>query len=311
MDPASGIPVLVIFGPTASGKTALAERLFTGDGPFSGKAGIVSADSMQVYRGMDIGTAKPSREFLAKLPHALIDLRDPDEAFGVGDFVPLADEACSRFMADGRIPVLLGGTGFYIRNFIFGLPETPPSDGKVRRELQNRCREEGLESLRRELAERDAESAARIHPNDEYRIIRALEVLATSGRSQSDFRVPIRARDGYRFLVLSLERARDELYRRIDLRVDEMFREGLAGEVEGLVRSGYGPECPGLRAIGYREFFMAGTAGAAEIADLIKANTRKYAKRQETYVRSIPGVRPVGADDIQSISSMLADFLST
>jgi len=311
MDPAAGIPVLVLFGPTASGKTSLAERLFIDDGPFSGRAGIISADSMQVYRGMDIGTAKPSREFLAKLPHYLIDLRNPDESFGAGDFVPLADEACTRILTDGKIPVLLGGTGFYIRNFIFGLPETPPSDGDIRALLQKRRREEGIEALRRELAERDGESAARIHPNDEYRILRALEVILTCGKPLSAFRVPSAVREGYRFLVLSLERPRDELYRRIDLRVDAMFRDGLAAEVEGLVRAGYGPGSPGLRAIGYREFFTAGDLDHGGIADLIKANTKKYAKRQETYVGSIPGVRRVMADDLPSVSSMIAGFLST
>jgi tRNA dimethylallyltransferase len=311
----AGLPVLVVFGPTASGKTALAEALFaSGDLPvlpgtdarLRGKAEIVSADSMQVYRGMDIGTAKPDASLLESLPHHVIDIRDPDEQFCAGDFVRLADEACREIAARGKLPVVLGGTGFYVKNFLFGLPETPESDPALRAELLERMRVEGPRRLMEELRSCDPESAARIHPNDEYRIARALEVYRASSRPLSSFALSSSFRGGFRFLALAIERDREELNGRINARVDAMFDSGLEGEFESLVKAGYGPSDPGMQAIGYREFFGAPDAIAAREA--IKNDSRKYAKRQETFIRPIPGILRLSADDIAGFFGAVAGF---
>jgi tRNA dimethylallyltransferase len=304
---AAGLPVLILFGPTASGKTGLLLSLFGGSDKVC-SAEVVSADSMQVYRGMDIGTAKPSAEERAQLPHHLIDIRNPGEQFNAGDFVRLADKACLDIAGRNKLPVLSGGTGFYLKNFILGLPEAPPSDPEIREGIKKELREKGAAALMEELASGDPESAARIHPNDEYRLVRALEVLRLTGRPLSScraFGAPARdsgagARPLYRFLIIGLSRPREELYRRIDLRCEAMFRAGLAAEVRRLCDAGYTPRDPGLRAIGYREFFACAESGrlpedTAALEALVARNSRRYAKRQITYFNSIPGVKWIDA----------------
>ncbi len=311
----TGLPVLVVFGPTASGKTALAGSLFAEtdsplppgvDGRFRGKAEIISADSMQVYRGMDIGTAKPSPSFLKTLPHHLIDIRNPDEQFCAGDFVRLADAACRDIAARGKLPVVLGGTAFYIKNFLFGLPETPESDPALRAEILERMKTDGPEVLMAELRVKDPESAARIHPNDEYRIARALEVFYASGRPLSSFSLPTEFRPDFGFRAIALERDRAELNARIDARVDEMFASGLEAEFQALARAGYGADAPGMQAIGYREFFSGGDVRT--ICEAIKGDSRKYAKRQETFIKPMAGVTRLPADDIARFFAIVRDF---
>jgi len=181
-------PVLILFGPTASGKTGVLFELFCSSSK-SPKIEVVSADSMQVYRGMDIGTAKPSMQERSQLPHHLIDIRDPSEQFNVGDFVRLADEACLEISARGKLPVVSGGTGFYLKNFIMGLSEAPPSDEKIRIQLKQELKEKGAAALVQELTAADPVSAGRIHINDEYRLLRALEVFRISKRPLSSFEV--------------------------------------------------------------------------------------------------------------------------
>ncbi|MDR3148211.1 MAG: tRNA (adenosine(37)-N6)-dimethylallyltransferase MiaA, partial [Treponema sp.] len=300
------LPVLILFGPTASGKTAIVNRLAAWPGGVpGGYRGIelVSADSMQVYRGMDIGTAKASPEERRRIPHHLIDIRDPGEQFNVGDFVRLADECCARIAGRSSLPLVSGGTGFYLKNFILGLSEAPPSDPDLRAALWGELRQRGAAALMEELGRADPLSAARIHLNDEYRLLRALEVFRLSGRPLSSYKTAAGKRD-YRFLIIGLRRERQELYRRINERCAAMFRAGLPAEVAGLVEQGYGPGDPGLRAIGYREFFVedAATAGAAlprgfrlagdlaAVEALVAQNSRRYAKRQITYFASIPHV---------------------
>ena len=307
------VPVLVLFGPTASGKTDILLRLFGPEGLSPCGAEVVSADSMQVYRGMDIGTAKPSPEEREKLPHHLIDIRNPDEQFNAGDFVRLAQEAVYDIAKRGRLPVVSGGTGFYLKNFITGLPEAPPSDAAVRAGLKTELQEKGAAFLMEELARVDPESARRIHINDEYRLLRALEVTRLSGLPLSSFKVSgakpagkgrggaVSAfaddADAFRFLVFSLTRPREELYRRINERCTAMFAQGLPGEVQGLYDAGFTPKDPGLRAIGYREFFIEDESSCsssehgkfrlsqdtAGVQALVAQNSRRYAKRQITF----------------------------
>lgn len=296
------IPVLLLFGPTASGKTEVLETLFTGVDAFS-LAEIVSADSMQVYRGMDIGTAKPSHELRAQLPHHLIDIRAPDESFNVGDFVHLAGELCADIAARGKLPVLSGGAGFYLKNFVQGLPAAPPSDALIRQELKEELSLRGASALAKELAGCDPISAARIHINDKYRLLRALEVFRLTGKPLSSFAMSRQsASSRYCFLLIGLERPREELYQRINERCAAMFRAGLANEVRGLFEAGYTPKAPGLRAIGYHEFFEEDAVGnfalktnLDEVEALVARNSRHYAKRQITYFASLANndVQPV------------------
>ena len=293
-------PALILFGPTASGKTELLERLFAGPRALR-RAEIVSADSVQVYRGLDIGSAKPPAAVLAALPHHLIDICRPDEQFNVGDFVRLADRACADIAGRGGLPVISGGAGFYLRNFVLGLPEAPPSDPLVRRALEAEFRERGAQALMEELAACDPVSAGRIHPNDGYRLRRALEVFRSSGRPLSSFASSGAApenRPRRPLLIFGLERPREEVYRRIDERCALMFRQGLPDEVRRLHEAGCGPGDPGMRAIGYREFFIEESPGqwridgdTDRVRDLVARNSRRYAKRQSTFFASIPKVR--------------------
>ena len=305
------IPVLVLFGPTASGKTNILLELFNSSGSLKGE--VVSADSMQVYRGMDIGTAKPSPEERQKLPHHLIDIRDPSQQFNAGDFVRLADETCIQIASRGNLPVVSGGTGFYLKNFILGLTEAPPSVKEVREQIRIDLKEKGAEALRGELALFDPESAKRIHKNDEYRMLRALEVYRSCGKPLSSFHAKSQIRqDVFRFIIIGLSRSREELYSRINSRCEEMFKKGLEGEVRALYEAGYTPDDPGLRAIGYREFFTEETDESQTpdnhkknrwrisqdiegVKNLVAQNSRRYAKRQITFFFGIPGVRWIEA----------------
>jgi tRNA dimethylallyltransferase len=205
--PEPKIPVLVIFAPTASGKTALTRELFSPQGShFILNAEVISADSQAVYKEMDIGTAKPDDSLCKEIPHHLINLLNPDQQYNVSDFVDAADLACSEIYARGVLPVVCGGTGFYIRNFLYGLAPTPVSDEKLRNELKERIAREGNQTLYDELKNVDPESAAKIHPNDAYRICRALEVYYLSGKTRSSFKAEGggKLREKYDFLFLVL-----------------------------------------------------------------------------------------------------------
>ena len=312
------IPVLVLFGPTASGKTSLLERLFSTDAQsiFAGKAEIISADSMQIYKGMNIGTATPGEDELKKLPHNLINLYNPDEQFGAGVFESLADEAAKSIYTRGKLPVLAGGTAFYIKNFLYGLPVTPESDEKIRLELKEQIKTLGAEAMYQKLFQVDPVSAARIHINDEYRIVRALEVFAATGRPLSSFGLSESLRGQYEFCVFAIERPRDELYERINSRVVQMMNDGLQEEFAALVEQGYKAEDPGMQAIGYREFFIVASkhnvppkdAPLDEVTALIQHDSRKYAKRQMTFFKSIECAKWLAADDTGAFEREVAQF---
>ena len=280
------IPVIVIFAPTASGKTALTKELFCEQGShFVLNAEIISADSQSVYCGMDIGTAKPEPELRKLIPHHLIDILNPDQQYNVSDFVDDTDQACKEISARGKIPVVCGGTGFYIRNFLFGVPPTPVSDPLLRETLKSRIAAEGNEVLYNELKKIDPVSASKIHLNDAYRICRALEVYYLSGKTRTDFAIESKLRTQYDFTFIVLEPTRELLYERINKRVDQMIEQGLEKEVQQLVKNGYNKDSPGLKAIGYHEWFEY--SERKQVIEAIKHNSRKYAKKQFTYVRDI------------------------
>jgi tRNA dimethylallyltransferase len=299
------IPVVLIFGPTGVGKT---ELLLS---PVFKNCEIINADSMQVYRGMDIGTAKPGPDFLRKVKHHLIDIKDPSEQFHAGEFVETADATVNMIHSAGKIAVICGGTGFYFKNFIYGLPESPPSDSKVRKTIEDEFVEKGGREMLNRLKLVDPVSAKRINPNDNYRVLRALEVYTLSGQPLSSFTVPVEERDIYRICLIGLNRKRPELYERINKRVDAMISSGLEEEINSLVNKGYTENDPGMQGIGYKEFFIGKNEGLdlSTTAELIKRNSRRYAKRQITWFRQLKNINWFSPEDIDGISGLISSFL--
>ncbi len=294
----------MVFGPTAVGKTDFLLH-------FEHIAEIINSDSLQVYRHMSIGTAKPDNSVTCRIPHHLIDCIDPDDEFSAGDFVREADRLCQEIYSHGKLPVISGGTGFFLKNFIYGLPSAPASSEEIRIQLQKRLEKEGLEALREELHSKDPESWERIKPLDSYRILRALEVFYSSGSPLSDFKLPDTVRSGYRFLLIGLNRDRAELYERINGRVEAMFRAGLPEEYKKLRAMGYRSACPGLSAIGYREFSLMEELGSLtlnDVKELIKQNSRNYAKRQITFFKALPDVHWLHPDQWQDAVEMVSNF---
>lgn len=299
--------ILVLSGPTASGKSAAAvalARLF----PLE----IVNADSMQVYRGMDIGTAKPTPAERTEIPHHLIDVADPDEEYSAGRFVAGAGEAIRGIRERRRFPLVSGGTGMYIRALLRGL-DPLPSDPSVRARLSRRWEEEGGAVLHGELARIDPGGAARIHPSDRGRLVRALEVAELLGEPASARKTSWSGgerRFRVLFLVLAVDRA--ELYRRIDLRVDQMFRAGLVEEVERLLAKGYGPELRCMKALGYRHVVSHLRDGIPleQAVSQMKRDTRRYAKRQITWLSGEPEtVSLAGPDPLSVAQEEIRKFL--
>lgn len=272
---------------------------------------LINADSMQVYRYMDVGTAKPSAEERARIPHHLIDVADPSEQFNAGRFVAEAERIIPAALQRGRIPVVAGGTAFYITNLLHGLPEAPPVDPAVREKLRAQERDEGRAALYRLLSRSDPGAASRIPPNDRYRVMRALEVFQSTGRSLYSYAWPRVPRTDMRFLLVGLDRPRDELYRRIDERVEAMFRAGLLDEVRSLLARGYGARDPGMRGIGYRELLdmRAGCETLAMVRERIARSTRRYAKRQLTFFRSVPGVCWTSPESLPDIRAWVEAFV--
>ena len=260
---------------------------------------------------MDIGTAKPSAAQRARLPHHLVDIVEPSRQFNAGEFVKSAESLLVEIRGRGKTPVVCGGTAFYITSFLFGLPESPPGDPAVRERLRAMEREKGRRALYETLRARDPEAASRIPPADRYRILRALEILETTGKSVFSFRWPRAPRGDHRFHVIGLQRDRDELYRRIDARVDRMFADGLVEEVKQLLARGFGPGDPGMRGIGYREFLemRAGCETIRQVRECIARNSRRYAKRQLTFFRSVPGVTWIDADDVEALRASIGSAL--
>jgi tRNA dimethylallyltransferase len=315
----SKIPVLVIFAPTATGKTALSVDLFGKRSLFfKNRAEIISADSMSVYRYCSIATAKPTDQERLLVPCHLVDIRNPDEQYTTSDFVKDADVVCSDIFSRGKLPVVIGGTGFYLKNFIYGLPETGETDKLIRDFLDGRMLHEGCDALYFQLRAVDPESAAKINSNDSYRIQRALEVYYTTGMPRSSFPVPHILRSRYQFTILILERSLSDLYNRINMRVDRMFDSGLVAEYKSLRLAGYAvsePRSPALQAIGYRELEVAESNGYSDsaltfAAEQIKANSKQYARKQRNFMNNIPGAIVLPADnqdEIVRIVSLLLD----
>jgi tRNA dimethylallyltransferase len=267
---------------------------------------------MQVYRHMDVGTAKPDPALLSFLPHHLIDVAEPSEQFNAGRFVKEADAVAEKIRGRGKIPVICGGTAFYITSFLYGLPDAPPADPEARERLRALERREGPAALYAMLKERDPQGAARIEPADGSRVMRALEVVEASGRSLFSFHWPRTPRAEFRFLLIALTRERAELYHRIDQRVLAMFSGGLLTEVKALLERGFGPADPGMRGIGYREILAmrCGCETLAEVRQLIARNTRRYAKRQLTFFRAVADVNWMEAACPAAVREKVESFMA-
>ena len=275
--------IVVVCGPTASGKTALGVALAK---ELNGE--VVSADSMQIYRGMDIGTAKPTAEEMQGVPHHMIDVADPGEDYSVARYVEEASACVDRILAAGKTPILVGGTGLYIDSLILGR-QFAPFPGRIRAELTQRLQKEGISSLYKTLEAVDPERAARLHQNDEKRIIRALEVYYETGRTLTEHdRESQSLPPRYEAATIFLNYAdRADLWKRIDSRVDEMERAGLVEEVRRLLHSGVSPKATAMQAIGYKEFSAAlrGEESLEAALGQVKLRSRQYAKRQVTWFR--------------------------
>jgi tRNA dimethylallyltransferase len=289
--------IVAIGGPTATGKTAvsvrLAQRLAR-----AGHAGeIVNADSTQVYRGMDIGTAKPSAEERADVPHHLFDIRNPDEQLSAAEWAKLADEAIAQIVARGHVPIVVGGTGFYFRALLEGLFEAPEVDPAVRARIEKELQTpEGLAAVRARLEAADPESARAIHYNDRFRSQRALEIYESSGRTMSALRAEHARGKGarrYEAFYAALELPRELLYEKINARQEAQVKAGLLEEYRSLLAKGYSPELRTLNGLCYRHmrFVHEGKMTLEEAIDLDRQDNRHYAKRQFTWFRGVPEIR--------------------
>lgn len=273
--------VLVICGATASGKTALAidcAKRFNGE--------IISADSMLIYRGLDVGTAKPSKEERAIVPHHMIDVVSPTESFSVSDYEEMALPIVENLLKQGKRPIICGGTGFYVNALLYKHQYgNVGANEEIRAKYERVANEQGVERLHEILREKDPASAEKLHPNDVKRVIRALEIYDVTGKAKSlqqDKPVP-----RFDFLAVSIDYPREALYERINTRVDWMFENGLENEVLSLQQSGVAETAQCMQGIGYKEVLDGIKQGLSldEIKEWIKKNTRNYAKRQLTFFK--------------------------
>ena len=303
--------VVAIGGPTATGKTALSVALAR---QFNGE--VINADSMQVYRGLSVGTAKATEEERAGVCHHLLDFLNPEEPYSVAEFVEMAAGRIPQITGRGHLPLVVGGTGLYITSLLHGIAFAPQrSDPELREELQQEAEEQGAQALYERLRQIDPEYAAKVHPNNLPRVIRALEVFRLTGRKMSEEQRQSRPETPpYRSLCLCLTyRDRAELYRRIDLRVDKMLEQGILGEAETvwLHKAEYRTAA---QAIGYKEFFpyFEGTQSLAACTAALKQATRRYAKRQLTWFRHQNDARWLYVDEEDAFgraAELIQDFL--
>jgi tRNA dimethylallyltransferase len=303
----NGPKIVVICGPTAGGKSAVALEMAAEFG-----AEVINADSMQVYTYMDIGTAKPSPEARKLVRHHLIDILYPDEEFSAALFREAAQQAIADVEARGRRAMVVGGTGLYIKALTSGLIRGGEVDPIIRARLRVEAQGTGREGLYRRLQDIDPMTAARLHPHDTYRVIRALEVYERTGSPISAMRQRHQFQEEpYQVLTIGLLREREELYQRIDERVDEMITRGLKQEVQGLLDKGYSPGLKTMQSLGYKQMVahLQGEYDLAEAVRLMKRDTRRYAKRQLTWFKADPLIRWVSLQGGRgAVKRMIAGF---
>ena len=299
--------IVIICGPTGVGKTEFAIRLAQ---RFGGQ--IVGADSMQIYRRMDIGTAKPTTEEQASVCHHMVDIVDPDEPFDAAEYGQRAGAVIQGLIAQDRTPFVVGGTGLYIKALVFGLFQARTAEPEARRRLKAQLAQEGPAGLHARLTRLDPQAATRIHRNDAYRILRALEVFECTGRPISDHHGSHGfAQFRYQTLTIGLTLPREQLYARIDQRVEAMLAAGLLEEVRGLLTSGYDPGLKSMQALGYRHMadYLQGRLTWEETLRILKRDHRRYAKRQFTWFNAVAGIRWMLPDQVDDAVAMVATFL--
>ncbi|HEY6639961.1 MAG TPA: tRNA (adenosine(37)-N6)-dimethylallyltransferase MiaA [Nitrospiraceae bacterium] len=297
-------PVVVIVGPTAAGKSRVAvavAKVFETE--------VLTADSRQVYRGMDVGTDKPAPEERQGVPHRLIDLVNPDESFNAGLYRRQAIAEIERLYGDHRLPLVVGGTGLYVRTLLKGLCDAPPADPILRAALRREAKDQGHDRLYARLVEVDPATAARLHPRDESKVIRALEVHQLSGRRMSEFQQEHGfAERPFSTLIIGLNRDRDALYRRIEERIDWQLAHGLIEETQQLLIQGHQRTSAAMKGLGYRQVaeHLAGEYDAAEMVRRFKRDTRHFSKRQMTWFRKEPGIQWLTIEESDSVQHTAA-----
>lgn len=304
--PDAAPPLVLLVGPTAVGKTAAAVAICQ-----ELDAEVVNADSVQVYRGLDIGSAKPTPDELAAAPHHLVDVADPDQEMSAARWAGLAEAAIAGIAARGKRALVSGGTGLYVKALLHGLAPAPPVDPELRRRLRDEWEALGQAAMHARLAGLDPASAARLHPADRQRVLRALEVAVQTGQ-------PLSARQAahgfaparYPYLALGLDRPREELFQRIEARCRQMWQGGLLEEVAGLLAAGLPPTAHGLNSLGYRQAVAVLTQGRdpGEALEEMIRQTRAYAKRQLTWFRALKGIHWHHPDDLPGLMARARAF---
>lgn len=297
--------ILIITGPTASGKTdfaILCAKKLNGE--------IISADSMQIYRDLNIGTAKPTSEEQSQVKHHLVDIVEANAEFSVQQFVQNAQQKIDEILAKGKLPIVVGGTGLYIKSLIFPYSFcSAKKDEKIREFYNNVLKEKGNDFLFSILQEKDESSAKKIHKNDTKRVVRALEILTiNNGQNKTELNDGEENKPRYDYTLLAINYPREKLYERINLRVDKMFEQGLLNEVKNLLEKGkIKKSCQSMQAIGYKELFeyFENKLSLSETIELIKKKTRNYAKRQLTFIRGFKNVIWVDAEEKEKTLSFL------
>jgi len=292
-------PVVVMVGPTAVGKSRIAVEVAK-----AFETEVLTADSRQVYCGMDVGTDKPVPEERQGVPHRLIDLVNPDEPFNAGLYRRQALDEIERLYRDHRLPLVVGGTGLYVRTLLKGLCDAPPADPLVRAALWQEAKAQGHDCLYARLVAVDPVVAARLHPRDESKVIRALEVYQLSGRRMSEFQQEHGfAERPFSALIIGLNRDRDALYRRIEARIDWQLAHGLIEETKQLLAQGYQRDSAAMKGLGYRQVaeHLAGEYDVAEMVWRFKRDTRHFSKRQMTWFRKEPGIQWLTIEESDSV----------
>ena len=300
--------VIAVAGPTAVGKTKFAievARRFDGE--------VVSCDSMQLYKFMNIGSAKPDAEELAQVKHHLVDIIDPRVPFSVAEYQQLAKAAIADVMSRGKVPVISGGTGLYLNSLIYDMDfSSNPGDLTYRKELEKIAEEEGTEAVHRMLQNEDADAAALIHPNNTKRIIRALERLHDGEGNVRPFSGILKETDDYEMILVGLTRERQELYDRINARVDILINNGLVDEVKELMAMGLTSDDISMKGIGYKEIiaFLNNEYDLATAVDTVKKNTRHYAKKQLTWYRRYDKINWLNISEFNSDEEAIEELIS-
>lgn len=302
--------MIVLSGPTASGKSAVSLRLAE---KFNNIFEIVSADSVQVYRRLNIGSSKPESRQMNLVPHHLIDIIEPESSYNAGQFADDADSVCRGIFDRGRIPLFVGGTGLYLEAFFEGLSRTPLIEQSFVKDIEAEAVQKGWAALYSELVKADSPAAEKIHPNDSQRITRALSVFRATGVPISEYRRARKPAGDYSVLFLSLETDRALLYERINRRTDMMLKSGWVDEVRGLLSSGLSPDSPSMRTIGYSRIinFIEGELSLDCASEMIKHDTRRYAKKQIIWLRRKNYYQQIDAEDFNGIADKVGAHLNS